>query len=303
MGLLPSSIRLFLQLHKNYSFKGPVLTLGNQEIWASYDDLVAYFAENNIPFEKPGSITPHTSRLFREDRYLSRIADRFVHAKVLFEMLGMQEYFDMDKFASDSPAILHDLNIPVPKDLQEKFSLILDGGTIEHIFDVRQVMDNVLAMLKPGGCIVHICSFNMDHGFYAMSPCFYFDFYKANGFGDFSCFILQINSGNILKKYRRKNPVFEYSYGMRLDSMIDHDKQVLVFFAARKLEKTEDLVVPIQGVFNPVTSNKQTQESFFDTKIPKLLRPITEPFRMPVLRVYAWVNRMNLKNRRRVRMV
>jgi hypothetical protein len=291
MGLLPSSIRLLLQLHKRYLFKGPVLTLGNQEVWASYDDLASYFRDSGLSFTDPETIALHTSRLFRQDPDLAMISDQFVHAKVLFRMLGISEYYDMDKFDSDSPIILHDLNLPVPKEFNNKFSLIVDGGTIEHIFDVRRVMENILSMLMPGGCVVHISSFNMDHGFYAFSPCFFFDFYKANGFTDFSCYILQTDTKNIIKNYRGRNPVFEYAYGMPLAKIIDHDKQILVFFTARRNEVKESMVIPTQGIFDPdnMKGTDVNNRSFY-TYVPSTLRPLVQPFRLLILRMISWAN-------------
>jgi hypothetical protein len=302
MGLHPSSIRLFLQLHSRYSFKGPVLTFGNQEIWASYNDLISYFHNNRLPFNKPDEIVLHTSRIFKQDPDLAIISDQFVHAKVLFGMLGISEYYDMDKFESDSPSILHDLNLQVPNALHNRFSLIVDGGTIEHIFDVRQVMENILTMLKPDGCIVHISSFNMDHGFYAFSPCFFFDFYTANGFTDFSCYILQTDTKNIIKNYRRRNPVFEYLYGMPLEKMIDPKKQILVFFTARRIEVKKTMVIPTQGIFDPdnvgVTDvNKRS----FCSYVPPTFHPLVQPFRLSLLGIKSWVNNLRIKNSVKIR--
>jgi len=295
MGLLPSSIRLLLQLHSRYSFTGPMLALGNQEIWATYDDLISYFNDEGLSFNEPDTIALNTSRLFRQDPNLALISDQFVHAKVLFGMLGISEYFDIDKFESDSPSILHDLNFPVPKEHHNKFSFIVDGGTIEHIFDVRQVMENILLMLKEGGCVVHISSFNMDHGFYAFSPCFFFDFYKANGFTDFSCYILQTDIKNIIKNYRSQNPVFEYYYGMPLEKLIDYDKQILTFFSARKTEFKRSMVIPTQGIFDPnniVTTNINKRSCY--SYVPPKLRPLLQPVYLSILQIKSWVNQLKV---------
>lgn len=63
---------------------------------------------------------------------------------------------------------------------------IYDGGTIEHIFHVPNVMENIADTLKVGGTILHHSPTNnyVDHGFYQFSPTFFLDYYAANGFTD-----------------------------------------------------------------------------------------------------------------------
>ena len=294
MGLLPSSIKFLILFHQKYIFEGPVLTLGNQEVWATYDDLKKYFQEMKTDYIDAKEIKFHHSGLFRKDPTLARISEKFVHARVFFEMLGISEYYDVDKYDTDDAIYEFDLNFPVPAQLHEKFSLIIDGGTAEHIFDIRQVMENILVMLRPGGCIVHISSYNMDHGFYAISPCFYFDFYKVNGFTDFSCYILQINPKNLLANYDQRNAFFEYSYGMSLENLIDSDKHILVFFVAKRSQSKTSLKIPTQSIFD------QSEDSFsctpprdrkytFDSVVPAILKPLLQPFRPTIRYIYTLV--------------
>ena len=295
MGLLPSSIKFLIRFHQKYAFEGPVLTLGNQEIWATYDDLKKYFQEMKADYIDASEIKFHHSGLFRKDPTLAKISEKFVHAKVFFEMLGISEYYDVDKYDTDDTIYKFDLNFPVPARLHEKFSLIIDGGTAEHIFDIRQVMENILVMLKPGGCVVHISSYNMDHGFYAISPCFYFDFYKVNGFADFSCYILQIDHKNLLGNYAQLSSFFEYSYGMSFEKLIDSDKNILVFFAAKRRQPKTSLKIPTQSIFD------QSEDSFsctpqkdkrytFDTVVPAILKPLLQPFRPTIRYIYTRIS-------------
>lgn len=281
MGLLPSSIKLLLQFNKKYHFEGPILSLGNQEIWASYADLKDYFTKGGSPHNEPKAISPHTSYTFLSDPNLAKLAKDFVHARVFFEMMGMNDYADMDKFDSDKPTYLHDMNLPVPNALHDSFSLILDGGTIEHIFDVRQVLANIVKMLKPGGCVVHISSYSIDHGFFGLSPCLFYDFYSANGFEDFTCYILQVDFRNILKTYRYRNDYFEYKYGMNLQNLLDNSKQALVFFVGRKVKAVKELCIPVQGIYNhriPINAVANLESSLQNHKQPNVKAFFRLPF-------------------------
>ena len=53
---------------------------------------------------------------------------------------------------SFSPRIylVADLNLPIADGLCERFDIIIDSGTIEHIFDTRAVLMNIGRMLRPG---------------------------------------------------------------------------------------------------------------------------------------------------------
>ena len=66
----------------------------------------------------------------------------------------------------------HDLNDPVPKELKGRFDVIVDGGTIEHVFNTSQALDNVFHMLKDDGVFISINGMTdwAGHGFYQFSP-------------------------------------------------------------------------------------------------------------------------------------
>lgn len=283
MGLIPSYCRALIKLHKTVRFEGPVLTLGNQDVWANYDQLKIFFDEMACPRAETIP-TPHTSSLFRNQP----VANDFVHARTLFGMMGVEEYFDLDKFEDDSPQILRDLNTVVPHELRDRFNLILDGGTIEHIFDVRQVMENIVRMCRKGGWVVHFtpASNYLDHGLYSFSPRFFYDFYGSNGFGDFACSIFQVAPDDFFGRCS----YFDYSYGMDLTKSIDPKKIVVVFFAAHKLSSSETLVIPLQGAYQSELRNTNCQtakpdrskpapDSLLDRLVPDFLIDYVKPFR------------------------
>jgi len=304
MGMLPSYIRLFASMHKRYRFEGPACSLGNQDIWASHPDLKQCFDDVGCPYEEPSRIIPHTSRTLASNPQLARVAERFVHAQVLFEMLGIRGYLDLDKFDSDNPALVHDLNHPVPPEIEDRFALVFDGGTIEHIFDVRQVMANITRMLRVRGCVVHVCSFRMDHGFYAFSPGFFFDFYGANGFGEFACHLMEVDFTDIANTYARRNRYLEYRYGMSLDGLLDASKEILVFFTARKLRFLPQLAIPTQGAYerrgNLQSESPDPRSSLFERVVPGWAQSLLKPAR-PLLRsAYRAVSRAQARRAARV---
>ncbi len=102
-----------------------------------------------------------------------------------FYFLGAEEISSMDISDYESAAILHDLNQPIGDELKEKFTFVLDGGTLEHIFNFPIALSNAMKMVKIGGHLMIITGGNnfLGHGFYQFSPeLFYRTLSEENGF-------------------------------------------------------------------------------------------------------------------------
>jgi 2-polyprenyl-3-methyl-5-hydroxy-6-metoxy-1,4-benzoquinol methylase len=67
------------------------------------------------------------------------------------------------------------MNLAVPLTFVNKYDFIFDGGTIEHVFNMPQVMSNIIDMLQVDGVFCSItCNNNFSgHGFYQFSPEFF----------------------------------------------------------------------------------------------------------------------------------
>ena len=76
------------------------------------------------------------------------------------------------------------LNKEVPLDCLEKFDVVIDAGTLEHLFITTTALSNIFSLLKPGGMYFFAAPRNgwVDHGFVQFSPTFYRDFaYRNSG--------------------------------------------------------------------------------------------------------------------------
>jgi hypothetical protein len=106
---------------------------------------------------------------------------RIVESQSLFAACGITADF-LDINASRGFEIVADLNQPLAPELRGQYDLIYDGGTMEHCFNVGQVIRNIFSLAKVGGHIVHINPLNYyNHGFFAFNPTFYHDFYVQSG--------------------------------------------------------------------------------------------------------------------------
>jgi hypothetical protein len=103
-------------------------------------------------------------------------------ARELFEGFGLGPAVALDLNNHAAAEIIFDLNEPEPPpETRQRFGLIVNGGTLEHVFHVPNALANLNCMLKPGGAILHVlpCNNWVDHGFYQFSPTLMFDYYTA----------------------------------------------------------------------------------------------------------------------------
>jgi hypothetical protein len=77
------------------------------------------------------------------------------------------------------------MNRPLPTELKAAYTMVYDGGSLEHVFAFPQAIQNCMEMLSVGGHFLGISPANnyAGHGFYQFSPELYFRiFTRDNGF-------------------------------------------------------------------------------------------------------------------------
>ena len=98
-----------------------------------------------------------------------------------FSLIGFDEVRSVDLSDYEGADYVFDMNQPGLGELiGSEFDLVFDGGTIQHIFDVR----NIFSVTRTGGHVIHHVLTNnyVDHGFYQFSPVLFFEYYHANRF-------------------------------------------------------------------------------------------------------------------------
>ena len=100
--------------------------------------------------------------------------------ETLMEGLGFGQIESMDFSDYEGATVLHDRNKPSPQELEQQFSFIFDGGTLEHVFNIPIALENVFRMLKPGGRFVSANGMNgwPGHGLYQFNPELVYTFWR-----------------------------------------------------------------------------------------------------------------------------
>lgn len=91
----------------------------------------------------------------------------------------------LDHSDYENANLIGDLNLDLTKKIKKRYDLIIEGGTLEHIFNFPKAISNINSLLKIGGTL-YLCTpanNQCGHGFYQFSPELFFRLYsEGNGF-------------------------------------------------------------------------------------------------------------------------
>lgn len=254
MGLPKPALRFIAREHKRKPFTGSVLTLGRQNVYATLEEVRQLLLSEQIePATLPSGIDTRTNiPNWVGVPYKDATSD-----VVFFKLLGLNSIEALDYSDFENAEVVHDLNAPLPDELKGRFDLIVDSGTIEHVFDVRQVLTNISLLLKPGGRIIHISPANnyVNHGFYQFGPTIFFDYYGVNGFTDLRGFIVEHDT---YLSESRPWEIFEITTDA--EHLTSKQSLLVLFLAEKTVDSTADKV-PIQSCYQRVYQGTKKSES------------------------------------------
>ena len=147
------------------------LMIGRQNLFVAPERLAANFAEFG-----------HAVSLDEARRIVSEGKG---YAEPFFRALGAAEVSSMDASGFEGATYVHDLNQPIPADLKGRFTAVVDGGSLEHVFNFPVAIKNCMEMVAVGGHYLGITPTSnfSGHGFYQFSPELYFRVLdEPNGF-------------------------------------------------------------------------------------------------------------------------
>jgi len=158
MGVDKTGLEVILRSLKYTTSKKNLLMLGHQEIHMDQSAVTAILDEYDLPLSK--TIEQYADSLFQE--------------------LGFETVDSLDYSSFEGASLVYNLNAPLPAD-QKTFDYIFDGGTIEHIFNLPQVCENIINLLNIGGLYVSVVPNNnfSGHGIYQFSPEFFLSAFQS----------------------------------------------------------------------------------------------------------------------------
>ncbi len=171
MGIDKLTLEFLLDTRRNGVELKNVITLGRQDLLMEYSAIEDLFTRYNISFTENSLID-----LYKKNNQF---------AEPLLEYIGAESCKSIDNSDYESASIVHDLNNAIGDDLKGQYDTVIDGGTLEHVFNFPQAIKNCMELVKVGGHFISITPSNnqLGHGFYQLSPELLFRvFSEENGF-------------------------------------------------------------------------------------------------------------------------
>lgn len=111
--------------------------------------------------------------------------DAEFYAEPFLRLLGGKSVESIDASAYEGATHVADFNLPVPSSLRARYSVVIDGGSLEHVFNYPQGLKNAMELVQPGGHLILMTPTHSrsGHGFYQLSPeLFHRVFVSSNGY-------------------------------------------------------------------------------------------------------------------------
>jgi len=184
VGIDRQSLNFLLYVHKFGNFN-KTITIGRQNLFVKFTNkkLIPLFTK------------------YKREIYVDQLLKDYFGSTIV-DSIDASDY--------DGATIIHDLNTPIPENLKYKYDTVIDDGTLEHIYNIPQALENVSFLCKPGGQIIHILPSNNQcgHGFWQMSPELFFSLFSdKNGYENTEVFLAPVLSSakNFYKVIKPEN--------------------------------------------------------------------------------------------------
>jgi len=201
------------------------------------------------------------------------------YAEPFFTMLGAEISDSLDASNYEEANMIHDMNLPLPGELHSKYSVVIDGGSLEHIFNFPAAIKNCMDLIEKDGHYIGLTPANnfLGHGFYQFSPELYFRIFSAaNGF--------RIRKMYLYVNCKRAS-FYEVLDPLELKQrviMANSTPSYLFILAQKTATKEVFKIIPQQSDYENIIWTKETtgtssdRGQFRNTKVGKLKRHLTD---------------------------
>lgn len=240
--IVPTLAKLIVKEHLYKPIKGKVLSLGRQTIAMTYEEVIDLLKQERcLPSKEILSKLDISYDQETRERKCGYVSD-----KLFWELLEVTDLVNLDVSDYEGADIIHNLNEPIPESLQERFDFIIDGGTFDHLVDLRVAFQNCAKLLKSGGRIFqwNAASNGVGAAYISLGPNLFYDFYVLNQFNDCKVYIAEIDDWGQLEDWDFY--LLERSHAL---GSIRSGRIQLVVVLAEKGELSSWNLVPIQAAY------------------------------------------------------
>ena len=289
MGIINENASFLCEAKQRGVSFGQVLTLGRQNVYLSKTHADQLARTLGLDLAR--------ARSAAKQGY----ADDFIR-----QYLGATDVQALDYSDYEGAQIVHDMNLPLPAELEEKFDSLIDGGALEHIFNFPVALANCMRVVKTGGTIFLGAPANnqLGHGFYQFSPeLFYRCLSEDTGFQVERLFAIEMKymGGEFGARGKPVSAIDPADVGAR--GMIANAHPLHLMIQARKTRHISDPFAkpPQQSDYSQAWQKLPTgrpQESMVRATLRTISKAMPQPVRTFLLNEYGRLYGYTLRNRK-----
>jgi hypothetical protein len=192
MGLGGEAIEAIGREHAYRPISGDVVFIGRQTTYFTPSELAAMLRGCGHAVD-PAAIEIDRSTANRQRGHEGK---ELVTDRSIFRALGVNSIRALDISGYEGAEIVHDLNTPLPPNLPGCADFVVDGSTLDNVFDPATCLRTMAALLRPGGRLLTINAYTTQQTAYTLcSPPWYFVFFVENGFSDCRVYVIVVRRG------------------------------------------------------------------------------------------------------------
>ena len=184
MGLSKQMARFVIREGRHSSIRGSVLLIGRQTVHLTPQRFTELMREEGMLIDPsvPVSLDTTTQK---------GIGKGFISDTYFFKALGAESVLAIDVSGYEGAEIVHNLDTPIPSELEGKFDFICNGSVLDNMFNPIMGLTNISRLLAPTGRVIHFehSSNTVNNAYLQFSPNWFYDYYVVNKFSDCKTYI------------------------------------------------------------------------------------------------------------------
>lgn len=267
-------------------------TIGRQGLHVGLDTLKCNFTSADIQIDQH-----QLEKLFQE---YSGYSEGF------FSYLGAEVVDSFDYSSYEKATHLHDMNEPISETFKQHYTVVIDAGSLEHVFNFPVAIKNCMEMVQVNGHFIGItpCNNLSGHGFYQFSPDLFFRiFEKNNGFRmvkvilfeddweqqDISWYeVIDPQCANKQVTFVNRKPTYLMMIAQKIEAVnIFENIPQQSFYTLTWNDQTSDLKPETSDLKSIKTPSKLKLKVFFRHLIPA---PLKSLLKSKVTSIFSWLD-------------
>jgi len=207
MGIPSQFARAILREHRYRPITGALLSISRQTVYLNPEQAC------DLVREELGTPPRVQSQGLELDVWTRGAqAKRFISDRAFYSLFSDADYNCVDVTPYEGATLIANLCNPLPAEIEGQFDFIVNGSSLDNIFDPAMALRNLSRLLKPGGRIIHLERASRAHNVYvAFALSWFHDYYAINNFEDCQAYLVQWDTNTVESRWDvyRYSPVLE----------------------------------------------------------------------------------------------